>query len=95
MEHAAYQAVEDQLKAGPTNVLGPCLCSAECLGVTALGDNAELISDGEFLHGQLEQFPHFTPTTSILKYNKLVVVNVCTYIMPSIMDEMVLEFMTM
>ena len=79
MEHAAYLAVEDQLKAGPTNVLGPCLCSAECLGITALGDNAELISDGEFLRGQLEQFPHFTTTNSVQNYNKLVVYIIIVY----------------
>lgn len=47
VEHAAFVAVEDQLKTGPTNVLGQCLCSAECLGVVTLEGNAELISDGQ------------------------------------------------
>ncbi|KAI0222909.1 hypothetical protein LSAT2_025837 [Lamellibrachia satsuma] len=47
VEHGAYMEVEQQLKSGPTNVLGPCLCATECLGLTTLASHAELITDGQ------------------------------------------------
>ena len=56
VEHGAYIEVEQQLKSGPTNVLGLCLCATECLGLTTLASHAELITDGQFsFHGSQEQ----------------------------------------
>ena len=48
MEHAAYMTVEKQLKTGPTNVLGQCLCSAECLGLVSPASPSQMVTDGQY-----------------------------------------------
>ena len=75
VEHAAYMTVEKQLKTGPTNVLGQCLCSAECLGLVSLASPSQMVTDGQY--SSLASF-HCTFYTFTIKW--LVFTNVVSII---------------